>query len=165
MNARRPPGLILAAAVGGGLAVMVSGCAWFGDAFPRYTDVTITASEQANPDDSGRPSPVALKVYELKRRDTFDNLDFDAAFDNADVVLSDELLASAEFMLQPGESVTHRIDLDDDGAYVGVVAAYRQIDDARWRLVNPVEGNWSEQNVRVGRTGLALERRADEDDA
>ena len=163
MNARRAVGLTRAAVAGGAIAVLASGCAWFGDAFPRYTDVTIDAAEQANPDDSGRPSPVAVKVYELKRRDTFDNLDFDAAFDNADVVLSDELLSSAEFMLQPGESVTHRVELDDDGAYIGVVAAYRQIDDARWRLVNPVEGNWSEQAIRVGRTGLALQRRADDD--
>lgn len=107
-----------------------------------YEKLALVADRGVNPGPSGAPAPITVKVYELSARQTFDNLDFDAAFGNAQVLLSDELLSSGEYILLPGQSVRHRIALRPNAAYVAVVAAYRDIDRARWKLVYEVDGNW-----------------------
>jgi type VI secretion lipoprotein, VC_A0113 family len=123
-------------------ALALSACAVNRYVVSPYDKLTLNATNDVNPDHHGRASPITVRVYELSSRTTFDNLDFNAAFNNAGTFLSDELLSSAERVLLPGETARHRVNLNRNARYIAVVAAYRDIDRAKWKLVYPVNGDW-----------------------
>lgn len=126
----------------GFLCLLLAACSANRYVVTPYDKVHLTAAADVNPDVQGAPSPIAVRVYELTSRATFDNLDFDGAFHNAQVLLSDELRSHADYVVQPGQSVMHRIELDERTEYIAVVAAYRGIDGAKWKLVYPLNSNW-----------------------
>lgn len=128
-----------------------------------YDKLTLTATDDLNPDPRGRAAPLIVKVYELSDRSTFDYIDFDAAFSNAQVVLSDQLLTAKELVVLPKQSVLHRTDLQPETAFIGIVAAYREIDRARWKLIYPVNSNWFQDHaVRLTADAAVLESQDDQ---
>jgi len=65
---------------------------------------SIVVDSNVNPDRAGRPSPIVVRVYELKSVAAFNSADFFALFDNEAATLSGELVGRDEFQLQPGET-------------------------------------------------------------
>lgn len=123
--------------------VALAACSVTRHVVPPTERLTLIAVGDVNPDGQGRPSPVAVRVFQLSSRTTLDNLDFDGAFDNAEVLLGDELLFKEDLMLQPGETRELRFPLERDTGHVAIAAGFRQIDGARWKLVYEVNANWS----------------------
>jgi type VI secretion system protein VasD len=119
--------------------VLVSACSTTSKIWTPYDRVAITASKDVNPDGNQRPSPVQVKIYQLSSRTTFDNLDFDQLFYQGETLLSDQLLSQSSFMLQPKESITHEVALKETAAFVAVIAAYRDVDSARWKHIYDVK--------------------------
>ena len=80
----------------------VAGC---GTAPPAPTAIRadIVATADVNPDARGRPSPVVVKVFELKSLAAFETADFFSLFDKDKETLGGELLARDEFSLIPGD--------------------------------------------------------------
>jgi len=118
--------LLLAAAM-----VLVTGCA----SAPKPVKVksAISAVEDLNPDYQGRPSPVKVIMFQLSAADAFDNADFFSLFDPESGVLGGDELARTEMLLQPGESREWEAEFDEATIAVGVVAAFRDIENAQWR--------------------------------
>ncbi|GAB1269909.1 hypothetical protein NBRC116493_31620 [Aurantivibrio infirmus] len=117
----------------------LSSCATTSKVWKPYDRLTFHASARLNPDGNDKPSPIQLKVYELSSRTTFDNQDFDGLFNNGETLLSDELLSSKILILQPKETLEHQIDLKNKTSFVAVLAAYRNIDTARWKHIYAVK--------------------------
>ncbi|VAW45386.1 hypothetical protein MNBD_GAMMA03-1707 [hydrothermal vent metagenome] len=120
-----------------------------------YAKISIVADKDVNPDLNNRPSPVQIKIYELSSRTTFDNLNFDALFNHSEAQLSDELLTEATFFLQPGETLNHEITMQEQASYIAVLAAYRDIDNVKWRYLYKVEPQgyyW--HNLILNNTGI-----------
>lgn len=92
----------------------------------------------ANPDARGRPSPVVLRIVELKGLAAFEAADFFSLFERDKETLGGELVAREEMMLQPGEQRASRRELNAETRFVGVIAAYRDIDRSVWRASMPV---------------------------
>ena len=126
----------------------------------RYVDtptetVTLAATSEVNPNLEGRASPVVVRIYQLSERTTFDTLDFEGAFRNAESLLGNKLKSSKRLVLRPGESAQHIIELASNASHVAIVAAYRDIDAARWKLVYKVNPNWySSHRVALTAEGL-----------
>jgi len=99
------------------------------------TDLVFNVAEDTNPDLEGRPSPVVVTIYELSSRTIFDNQDFFSLYENADEILGPDLLTKQELELQPEETKVQTLTLNKNAAYVGVVVAYRDVDNSRWRGV------------------------------
>jgi type VI secretion system protein VasD len=95
----------------------------------------LSASKDVNPDASGRPSPVVVKVFGLRTDSEFNGAEFFALYEREKETLAATLLASQEYVLQPGETKDLQVQLPRDTRYVGVVAAYRDIRSARWRAL------------------------------
>lgn len=119
--------------------VLLAGCA----SMSPYSDLTklnlkLTASDQLNPDLNGRPSPVVLRLVELKHPVAFESADFFSLYDRAKESLAPDLVASEELELRPGESVELKLSIASGSRYVGVLAAYRDLPETRWRYVVPV---------------------------
>jgi type VI secretion system protein VasD len=106
-----------------------------------YANITVNASDDVNPDKSGRPSPIQVKIYELNSRSTLDNLDFDRAFYSAKTLLSDELVSQHEITLQPGESLKHKVELNKTSKFIAVTASFIDIDNARWKHIYPIKSH------------------------
>lgn len=117
--------------------------------------VTLLAAMNLNPDLQGRASPVEVRIYELSARQVFDSLDFFATWDRPETVLGPQLLSSTSLVIMPREARQLRIELQRDAEYVAIVAAYRDIDRATWRLVYEVNSDWF-QHHRVQLTDRGI---------
>lgn len=121
------------------LIFLTSGCSITAKVWKPYDKVTISSAKNTNPNGKGRPSPIQVKIYELASRSTLDNLDFDRAFYNAETLLSDELISTAEYTIQPGDEVQHVIKLTKLSRFVAIVAGFIDIDNARWKHIYKVK--------------------------
>lgn len=109
---------------------------------PRaIVNLTVSAAENINPNASGRASPIVVRVYYLVSRTVFSEADFFALFEQEKAALGADLAASDEFVLAPGGSMALSREVRDDVRFVGLLAAFRDTDNAVWRGVAPVPPN------------------------
>ena len=94
-----------------------------------------TTAEDLNPDYQGRPSPVNIIVFELASSDGFANADFFSLFEADSPVIAGDLLGRTQMLLQPGEEREWTAEFDPETRFVGVIAAYRDIENAQWRAL------------------------------
>ncbi|RZI58384.1 MAG: type VI secretion system lipoprotein TssJ [Rubrivivax sp.] len=108
----------------------------------KPTEVTkgsIQASAQVNPSVTKRPSPLLVRVYELKSDVGFNAADFVSLYQKDQAELGTELVSREEMTLQPGEARPwSKKILSSETRFVAVFAAYRDLERARWRAVVPV---------------------------
>lgn len=107
------------------------------DVFTVMTNasISVTSSDNVNPDLNGRPSPILFRLYELKSNSAFLNADFFALYDSGTGELATDYVSHKDWLLQPGETVEISNRLSDQTRYLGVMAAYRDINNAVWRNV------------------------------
>ncbi|MHC8369308.1 type VI secretion system lipoprotein TssJ [Pseudomonas sp. MDT1-85] len=123
--------------------VLLAGCS----SLSPYSTVTklnlkLTASDQLNPDLNGRPSPIVVRLLELKHPVTFENADFFSLYERAKESLVPDLVASEELELRPGETIELKLSVEEGSRYVGVLAAYRDLPETKWRYtvqITPLE--------------------------
>jgi len=106
---------------------------------PAQLAATLQASERVNPSTSQRPSPLLVRVYELKTAAAFNSADFMSLYQRDKAELGADLLGKEEFMLAPGETKKFAKTLAPDTRFLGVVAAFRDVEHARWRSIVAVQ--------------------------
>ena len=111
------------------LAALAVGCS----SGPPLLRGAINADGSVNPDRGGRASPIVVRVYELKSVAAFNSADFFSLFDKEQETLGGELVGREEFQLQPAETRQYRRQLQPDTKFFGVVAAFRDLEQSRWR--------------------------------
>lgn len=119
--------------------VLLTGCS----VLSPYSSMTklnlrLTASDQLNPDIHGRPSPIVVRLLELKHPVAFENADFFSLYERAGTSLTPDLVSSEELQLRPGESVALKLSVREGSRYVGILAAYRDLPETRWRYTVPL---------------------------
>ena len=121
-------------------AAGVAGCGTAPPAPPAPTAIraNIVATADVNPDARGRPSPVVVKVFELKSLAAFETADFFSLFEKGQETLGADLLARDELTLIPGEQKALARELKPEARYVGVVAGFRDLERSTWRATFPV---------------------------
>jgi type VI secretion system protein VasD len=115
------------------------------------------ADKALNPDLNGRPSPLVVRLYELKSLSVFNNADFFNLFEQDVALLGDELQMRDELAFQPGETKTLERDLRVDTRYIGLIGAYRDIENARWRDTIEVDGDL-ELVIELGANGIDIKK-------
>src|SRR5262245_51255733 len=99
--------------------------------------MTLAVSADVNPDATGRPSPVVVRVYQLRTDAAFLTAEFFPLFDDDRKALGAELISRDEFVLAPAEKRTLDVTVAADTRFVGAIAAFRDIRNAEWRGVVP----------------------------
>jgi type VI secretion system protein VasD len=99
--------------------------------------MTIAVSADVNPDSSGRPSPVVVRVYQLRTDAAFRSADFFALFEDDQKALGPELISRDEFTMAPSERKTMDVTVSGETRFVGAIAAFRDIRNAQWRVLVP----------------------------
>ena len=114
-------------------------CGLLGGCAKPAIDLAVASQTNVNPDHTGRPSPVIVKVFEMRSDLAFNQSDFRSLFESPVKTLGADLLAMDEMVLVPGEA--RRIEYAPvfGTMYLGVVAGFRQMDRAVWRVVAPID--------------------------
>jgi type VI secretion system protein VasD len=119
--------------------------------------MNIAVSADVNPDTQNRPSPIVLRVYQLKDDAAFKDADFFALYDKEQATLAAALVSREEFELAPGEHRSVDYKLSPDAHFVAVAAAYRDIRNAGWRAeIGP--SSKGTVVVKKNKIGIAVER-------
>jgi len=115
---------------------------------PPMVELSIKASSDLNPNASGTPVSVAVRLYSLNARGRFASADAYALMDREAAVLSDERAGSEEVVVRPGETRMLTLAPKAGVRFLGVAVLFRDIDRAQWRAVAPIAAS--------GLTRLAL---------
>jgi type VI secretion system protein VasD len=124
----------------------------------------IDASTDLNPDPWDRASPVVLRIYYLQDANAFTQAEFFPLYDTEAEVLGAALIASEELVIQPGEHREYKAMIDPETRYVGALAAFRDIEHARWRALTELSEEAKELlveeeyplKIELGRAAVSL---------
>ncbi|WP_304412117.1 type VI secretion system lipoprotein TssJ [Methylovorus sp. MP688] len=102
---------------------------------PTKLTMKIEVSSDVNPDQSGRASPIKVRIYELKDTSSFMDADYFTLDSSDKTLLASDMLAKDEFILKPGESRIIERDSKSQTVAVGVLAGYRELEKVTWRAI------------------------------
>ncbi|WP_084305367.1 type VI secretion system lipoprotein TssJ [Bradyrhizobium sp. ARR65] len=149
--------------VSGALLMAAAGTGCSTDKTSKTTPIkfVIEADELVNPNAHGEPSPIVVRIYELKLTTTFTQAQFFELFDDDAKRLGPDLVAKREVELTPGSKVEFERDTPIETRNVGVIAGFRSGNDAQWRStaeINPNRDNtiW----VRLAAEAVSIEQEA-----
>jgi type VI secretion system protein VasD len=120
-----------------------------GSASPPLLQGTIKVDQAANPNLNGRASPIIVRVYELRSPAAFSGADFFSLFDKESETLAGDLVGREEYGLSPAETQPYKRQLQPDTKFIGVVAAFRDLEHSRWRQVVPVPAE-GQSTIAIG---------------
>jgi type VI secretion system protein VasD len=136
-------------------SILLSACAGAPPPEPAALDMQINASVDVNPDMQGRPSPIILHIMELNSTEQFNRLDYMSLTQPNGAALGPELLGKNQLVLQPGENRALPMELNPQTTVIGLVAGYRDIDNATWRTNIPVtQGTTKGISITLGKQTL-----------
>ena len=131
---------------------------------PTRLEATIEASTYINPDIRNRPSPVVIRLYELESETNFINADFFDLYDDQETTLLGMIVRRDEFAVMPLDKLTVERQLQPSTRFIGVIAAYRDIDRTMWRDVSPIEPNQTNRlAVHLLPDGIAIRQAGEQD--
>ncbi|MBL8446752.1 MAG: type VI secretion system lipoprotein TssJ [Zoogloeaceae bacterium] len=117
----------------------------------------VVAAADANPDSKGRPSPVIVRIFELKSLAAFSGADFFSLWNSDSAALGAELAAREELALKPGDNVALDRTIQPGVTHFGAIVAYRDLERAVWRAAIPVPvGQTTKVTVTVGPRSLTI---------
>ena len=130
---------------------------------PAVAKMQIVAVQDLNPDSKGRPSPIVLRLYQLRTEGEFANAEFFPLYEREKELLAASLITREEYTLAPGEERDLKFEVAPDARFLGVLAAYRD-PAAHWRALSPapVKGladliKKARVKVILGASAVALE--------
>ena len=127
--------------LGAGLLLM-TGC----PKEPAQVNLVLAAAPAINPDPSGQPLSVVVRIYQLKDPGRLETADYNAIWKSDKETLSDDFLERQERIVQPGSRETLEIRTNPLAAYLGIVALFRNPSGDTWRKIIPLRG----KNPKIG---------------
>jgi len=126
--------------LGMAFGILVAACGSPPPPPPVTTPVQLTfvATAEINPDVAGHAVPVVLRYYQLGATGAFEAADYFQLHDKDAALLGQDLLDRQELPLTPGATRTVSFEAKPGTKAIGVVAAYRDIDNATWRVDAPI---------------------------
>jgi type VI secretion system protein VasD len=123
------------------LAALLVACGTDPPPAPIVTNLkmSVITTADANPDARKRPSPVVVRFYALKSSAAFDSADFFSLFDKDTATLGADLVQKEEFLMSPGEQKAVPLKLEPEVKAIAVMAAFRDLEHARWRAVQVLD--------------------------
>lgn len=100
---------------------------------PTVIEAEVQVTAELNPDSRGRASPLVVRLFELKSDAAFNQADFFSLWDRESQTLGADQLAREELLLRPGENKRFERSLQADTRHLALIAAFRDLERARWR--------------------------------
>ncbi|HDY7866043.1 TPA: type VI secretion system lipoprotein TssJ [Vibrio vulnificus] len=121
------------------IVFLLMGCSAANMVVSPYSNLEIKTGFNVNPDMNGRPSPVVAYVLELTSDTLFTSQDFFSLYENTAQTLGPDLVNKTELYLSPGQNTLYESTMKPSVEYIGIVVAYRDIENANWRKVIKVD--------------------------
>ncbi|TMX43736.1 type VI secretion system lipoprotein TssJ [Vibrio rotiferianus] len=121
------------------LSIVIAGCSAANFVVKPYSNLEVKSAHNINPDSNGRPSPVVFYVFELTSDTIFSNQDFFSLYENPEKVLGPDLVNKFEFSLTPDSLENYQASMNPKTEFIGLVAAFRDIENSNWRQVIQVD--------------------------
>jgi len=125
---------------------------------PQPVTLTIVVSADVNPDAQGRPSPIVVRLYQLKDEAAFKAADFYALYEKDQATLGAAFVSREDFDFAPGDRHSADMPVSTDAQFIGVIAAYRDIRNAQWRTLTAAPEKGIVNNVKKNKLAIAVER-------
>ena len=126
---------------------------------PTLVAATLQAGAASNPDVRKRASPLVVRVYELRSAASFESADFVSLYERDQATLAAEMIGREEFVLRPGESRNWDKVAAPDTKFIGVMAAFRDIERARWKSIVPIKPG-VKNTLTIRADDIAIEAKA-----
>lgn len=97
--------------------------------------VAMVMAKDINPNEKGVGNPLKIAVYSLKNSDEFVSSDFFSITEDITPSLQEQMVKVYEGILLPQQTKKINLVLNRDITAIGVVAAYRDIEQAEWKTV------------------------------
>ncbi|RDH83838.1 MAG: type VI secretion system lipoprotein TssJ [endosymbiont of Galathealinum brachiosum] len=140
-----------------------------GGYFGLDTDLEITFEVDAdtNPDELGKPSPVFIRMYELKSKKMMKKSDFIELYERDKEVLGADMLAVHKLKhFKPGDNRSEHFVLSPKTHYVALYAEFLEYKHSKYKLIIPVVANNVFRNsvsIRVSGNELIFNEEIDEE--
>jgi type VI secretion system protein VasD len=108
---------------------------------PPVLTLTIVGGIDQNPDASGQPAPLELRLLYLAGTGAFEQADVFALLDHEKETLGQDEIGSETLFVTPGGHQTITRPLKPGVQAIGVIALFRDIDQAQWRADAPAAPN------------------------
>lgn len=122
--------------------------------------LTVNATSDINPDEKNKPSPLYIRLYELKSPQLFEKADFIDIYERDEEVLGADFIAKQELTrFVPGTERTESLVLSKETRYVALYAEFFDYGNSQYKIVFPVTANNVFRNkveVRVSGNKLVL---------
>lgn len=118
------------------VAVALTGCS---SSKPPRMKTSLESVSYLNPNIYNQPSPVVVTIYQLKSPTAFQQASFFSLYNNASAVLASDFIDKRDIEIRPQQKEKLEITMSPDTSYIGVLAAFRNPDNAKWRQIAPVK--------------------------
>jgi type VI secretion system protein VasD len=108
---------------------------------PPVLNLTVKSGADQNPEQNGKPAPVAVKLIQLGATGAFERADVFALSDREAATLGPDLLGSETIIMTPGQTRMLERRLKTGAQFLGVAVLFRDIDQATWRAIAPLAAN------------------------
>lgn len=105
---------------------------------PAKLDLALVSAANLNPDSTGRPSPLVVRIYALRSIAEFEKADFFSLYEKDEQILAADLVKREELILKPGDTLTQPREFAPDVQFIAVLAAFRDVERSTWRASTPV---------------------------
>ena len=124
---------------------------------PTRVVIEFEAAGDINPNAEGRPSPLGVRIYQLKSYSIFGKADFFSLYDNDESVLGRELVKKQELLLKPNEKRTVFFEAEDDTQTIGLFGVFMAYEQVRWKTAASVQANKTAViNVTINSAGITV---------
>ncbi len=124
---------------------LLMGC---GPSLPQ-ANLAIQSAQYLNPDVNGRPSPVEVTFYELSSASRFKHASYYSLSSNAGKVLGNDLIDVQTMEVRPGQTQKVTQTLSPNTHYIGLTAAYRNLDQDRWKTAIKIPNGKKDVTLNV----------------
>ncbi len=112
-----------------------------GSLFNMDTDLEIKFKVDAdvNPDDDKKPSPLFVRMYQLKSTKMFSRANFIDLYEKDKEVLGADMISKQKLRrIKPGESRNENFVLNKETRYIGLYAEFLRFKKSSYKLLIPV---------------------------
>jgi type VI secretion system protein VasD len=124
---------------------------------PTVVNLSLAADQDVNPGPGGLGAPLQVRIYQLSSDAAFSGAEFFQLFSQDQATLKSDLVKQDQYILAPGQTKTATLNPMDNVTAIGIFAAYRNFQGAKWRaVVNVTPHQTTKVTVQAGAKGLTV---------
>lgn len=127
-----------------GITILLDSCA---NSTGAKANIYMHSAQYLNPDIDGKPSPIVVSIYALKTPFQFNQATYNQLDNNAAAILNTNLIDRQSIELRPATQRKTIQMITPNTHYLGITAAYRNIDIANWR--NVIKVPKKQRNINI----------------